>query len=77
MFALFYGRCSYNPEGGWGDFKDIFDTIKDAIQEFLIMCDNKPNFKEYWFHIVDLEKCEIVINEYNLNDYLKNNPLLR
>lgn len=67
MFALFCGLWSRNAEGGWGDFRDVFKTPKEAIQAFLELCNNKPDFKKYWFHIVDLEKCEIVINEYDFH----------
>jgi hypothetical protein len=69
MFALFYGTWERNPEGGWGDFKESFNTLKEAVQEFLEIFGNNPDFKKYWFHIVDLETCEMVINEYNLNSY--------
>jgi hypothetical protein len=65
MFALFYGTWDRNPEGGWGDFKESFNTLKEAMEEFF---SQNLSIKDTWFHIVDLETCEIVYNNTDLEN---------
>lgn len=49
QFLLFCGM-SYDPLGGWGDFKGSFDTMLEALAEH----------GGDWFQVVDLQTGKIV-----------------
>ena len=51
MFLLFGGNAYY-PNGGWHDFKGVFDTVEDAMEED----------DAYWdfMHVIDAETLKCV-----------------
>lgn len=61
MKYLLFGGAVYYPAGGWDDLVGGFKTLGEA------MATGKEKFKEdnawTWFHIVDLDKMEVVVNQ--------------
>jgi hypothetical protein len=53
-FLLFAG-VAYYPMGGWEDFIDSFDTLEEAVA-----CGKLRQQRREWWHVVDLEKGEVV-----------------
>jgi hypothetical protein len=52
---LVFAGPRYYPEGGWGDFRNAYDTLEEAIAFSSLM----PT-ADYWTHIIDLQGlCEI------------------
>lgn len=47
-FFLFGGYSYIDPRGGWGDFKNSFDTVTEAI-----MFVAKSSECRGWFQIID------------------------
>jgi hypothetical protein len=58
-FAVFW-FIQYYPAGGWNDFMDWFDTLKEA-REFVLRKPQENNFYRFGgdFQIVDLRTGEI------------------
>lgn len=52
-FLLFAG-FGYYPDGGWKDFKNIYDTLEQAI----VATDSLDG--EEWFEIVSIEQLKVV-----------------
>lgn len=59
---LLFGGNNYYPLGGWGDFKESFDSIEEAktVAEERIYSDCEYWDLE-WFHIVDTNTWETVM----------------
>lgn len=54
-FLLFAGM-EYYPNGGWGDFRNSFDTLEEAKREILVEIVQGND----WYQIVDGRTGEIV-----------------
>ena len=54
-FAVFSGE-TYEPNGGWGDFLDAFDTFEEA----LVVARQQGSGIGEWSEVVDLEALKVV-----------------
>lgn len=60
MFLLFSGR-TYYAAGGWRDYVGSYFTLEDAILDGdALLEETEISYGDDWYHVVDLEKDEIV-----------------
>lgn len=61
-YLLFAGQ-HYEARGGWSDFHASYDTIDEAMKEYLHYLQQQPNKSHgwEWFEIIDSETEEVVL----------------
>lgn len=60
---LLFGGYDYYPSGGWNDYFGDFDSISDAKDELVKRSGKGYPFAYDWWHIVDSDKREIVLDQ--------------
>jgi len=45
-YLLFYGSYYY-PDGGWNDFEGDYDTVEEAMDDFIL------EHSDDWYQIID------------------------
>ena len=59
---LLFGGITYYPSGGWFDFQDGYDTLKEAIAAAKQKFKDAPDYE--WWHVYDTVIDEVVGASY-------------